>query len=322
MNSRYEESGVSIEKGEELVRRLRADNPLLGGFAGLFPLGDGPDDQVLVACTDGIGTKIELGLRTGQIKGLGQDLVAMCVNDLVVTGARPLFFLDYYATSKLDVDAAELFISGIRDALRACDTLLLGGETAEMPGFYPHGHFDAAGFAVGIVQRSRIIDGRSIKAGDVVAALPSSGLHSNGYSLVRKLVSEGLVDLQSQAPGEPKGITWGQVLLRPTHLYVTAARKATAAGIVKGMAHITGGGIENIDRILPAGLQASIDTSALRPAPFMTELVTRAKMSSSEALRVWNMGTGFVFVVSQQDLASLQTLLPDVFVIGRVAAHP
>jgi phosphoribosylformylglycinamidine cyclo-ligase len=325
MTSRYEESGVSIESGEELVARLKKKSSLIGGFAGLFPLGNSKgsgsaagDEDILVACTDGIGTKIEMGLRCKRIRGLGQDLVAMCVNDLVVTGAQPLFFLDYYATSKLDVSAAEEFIEGIRDALAACDTVLLGGETAEMPGFYPSGHFDAAGFAVGIVKRRDLIDGSSIAAGDTIVALPSSGLHSNGFSLVRKIVNDGLVDLDAQATGEAAGVKWADVLTCPTRLYVKEAIKALGVCKVRGMAHITGGGLSNIDRVLPRGLRSAIDTGALRPRPYMLELVRLAKMSHDEAYQVWNMGTGFVYIVAPSDVSALQAVFPDAFVIGTV----
>jgi phosphoribosylformylglycinamidine cyclo-ligase len=323
MTSRYEESGVSIENGEELVARLKKKSSLIGGFAGLFPLGnskgtDPGEEDVLVACTDGIGTKIEIGLRCKRIRGLGQDLVAMCVNDLVVTGAKPLFFLDYYATSKLDVSAAEDFIDGIRGALDACDTVLLGGETAEMPGFYPMGHFDAAGFAVGIVKRRNLIDGSTIAAGDAIVALPSSGLHSNGFSLVRKIVNDGLVHLDAQAPGEAPGVKWADVLTCPTRLYVREAIKALSVCKVKGMAHITGGGLSNIDRILPKGLRSAVDASSLRPRQYMLELVRLANMSQDEAYQVWNMGTGFVYVVAQSDVAVLQAAFADAFVIGTV----
>jgi phosphoribosylformylglycinamidine cyclo-ligase len=318
VKSRYEESGVSIERGDELVQRLRQHSSVIGGFAGLFPLGDGPDDDILVGCTDGIGTKIELGIKTGRIKGLGQDLVAMCVNDLAVTGARPLFFLDYYATSTLDVDAAELFIAGIREALAACGTVLLGGETAEMPGFYQKGHFDAAGFAVGMVRRSSLIDGSTIQAGDVLAALPSSGLHSNGYSLVRKLVADGLVSLDAQAFGEPTGTLWSEVLLRPTRLYVQDAKKAVATGHIKGMAHITGGGLSNIQRVLPPGHAPDIDYESIKTPPYMRELARLARMDEAESHQVWNMGVGYVLVLDPQHLQKLASLFPDLFVIGTV----
>jgi phosphoribosylformylglycinamidine cyclo-ligase len=325
MTSRYEESGVSIENGEELVARLKKKSSLIGGFAGLFPLGNSKgtepgagDEDILVACTDGIGTKIEMGLRCKRIRGLGQDLVAMCVNDLVVTGAKPLFFLDYYATSKLDVSAAEEFIDGIRDALAACDTVLLGGETAEMPGFYPSGHFDAAGFSVGIVKRRNLIDGSTIAAGDAIVALPSSGLHSNGFSLVRKIVNDGLVHLDSQAPGEAAGVKWADVLTCPTRLYVKDAIRALGICKVKGMAHITGGGLSNIDRVLPKGLRSAIDAVALRPRPYMLELVKLANISHDEAHQVWNMGTGFVYIVAQSEVSALQTAFADAFVIGAI----
>lgn len=324
MTSRYEESGVSIENGEELVARLKKKSSLIGGFAGLFPLGskkgaasDG-DEDILVACTDGIGTKIELGLRLNRIRGLGQDLVGMCVNDLVVTGAKPLFFLDYYATSKLDVGAAETFIDGIRDALDVCDTVLLGGETAEMPGFYPGGHFDAAGFAVGIVKRRDLIDGSMITAGDVIVALPSSGLHSNGYSLVRKILNDGLIQLDAKVPGEGAGVSWADVLTTPTRLYVQETLKALGICKIKGMAHITGGGLSNIDRVVPQGLRSSIDHTALRARPFMHELVRLAKMTDEEAHQVWNMGTGYVYIVAPAAVPQLQAAFADAFVIGTI----
>jgi phosphoribosylformylglycinamidine cyclo-ligase len=189
-----------------------------------------------------------------------------------------------------------------------------------MPGFYQQGHFDAAGFAVGIVNRSKLIDGSAIKAGDIISALPSSGLHSNGYSLVRKLIADGLVNLREQAPGEASGVSWGEALVRPTRLYVNEANRARQLTTINGMAHITGGGLSNIDRILPKGLGTRITTENLRPTAYMNELVRRASMEPTEARLVWNMGTGFVFVTPANSVPKLQSEFADLFVIGDVVS--
>ncbi len=310
---RYSESGVSIERGDELVERLRQKNKSIGGFAGLYVLNESTG---LVACTDGIGTKIELGLRFNRVKDLGQDLVAMCVNDLAVTGATPLFFLDYFATSKLDVDQAEAFIEGVREAAASCDAVLLGGETAEMPGFYGEGHFDAAGFAVGQVNPKNVIDGSTIAAGDLIFALPSSGFHSNGYSLIRKLLQDEVFSADDKAPGSDR--LWKDVLTTPTSLYVNAAKEACKVCAVKGMAHITGGGLSNIDRVLPSTCSKKVDLTAIPTPEHMHWLADQAGMDETERFEVWNMGIGFVFVVSPNDAQSLRKSIDDLHLIGCV----
>jgi phosphoribosylformylglycinamidine cyclo-ligase len=312
-NNRYLEAGVSISKGDELVQRLRKKNEAIGGFAGVHWLNK---ESGLVACADGVGTKIDLGVRFNAVRPLGQDLVAMCLNDLAVTGAKPLFFLDYFATSRLDVDQADAFIDGVRVAAESCGAVLLGGETAEMPGFYQDGHFDACGFAVGHVTPATWIDGSSITAGDVLVGLSSSGFHSNGYSLIRKLMADQIVDPQAPAPGSSR--LWRDVLMEPTRLYVRDAQMATSSVKIKGMAHITGGGLSNIDRILPSGLKKEVDLNSLHTPEYMKWLVGAAGMSQAEAFEVWNMGLGFVFAVAPEDVPRLVQVLPDSFVIGTV----
>lgn len=315
MSDTYTRAGVNIQKGDELVQRLRTKNSAIGGFAGLHVLNS---ELGLVACTDGIGTKIELGIRFHKIRALGQDLVAMCVNDLAVTGAQPLFFLDYFATSKLDVDQAECFIEGVRDAAESVGAALLGGETAEMPGFYNAGHFDAAGFAVGLVDPKRMIDGSTIQPGDALVALPSSGFHSNGYSLIRKILADNMISPTALAPETQE--TWSEVLTRPTRLYVRDAQRAKQICDVRGMAHITGGGLSNIDRILPDGLEKNISLAAVKAQTpqYMQELAKLAGMTDEEALGVWNMGVGFVFAIPESETTKFLESFAGAFRLGSV----
>ncbi|MDF1562079.1 MAG: phosphoribosylformylglycinamidine cyclo-ligase [Deltaproteobacteria bacterium] len=301
----YQEAGVDIAAGNALVEaikpaaaRTRRPEVLggLGGFGGLFSLPEGLEDPVLVAGTDGVGTKLMVAQATGIHRGLGQDLVAMCVNDIVVCGAEPLFFLDYFATGRLEVEAAREVIEGIADGCEQAGAALLGGETAEMPGFYAPGHFDLAGFAVGVVERAKILDGKSAVAGDRVIGLLSNGLHSNGYSLARKLVEEqGLPwDARPEVLG---GETLAEALLEPTRIYVKAALALLAAQPVRSLAHITGGGlIENLPRSLPAGLVARLDATAWRRPPIF-DLLLEWGVPPLEAHRTFNMGVGFCAVV-------------------------
>lgn len=309
----YSKSGVSIAAGEALVERIRQDNPAIGGFAGLYAL---DEERSLVACTDGVGTKLEISIQMGRFEELGQDLVAMSVNDLVVCGARPLFFLDYYATGKLDVEVAHRVIKGIQKACAESGCILLGGETAEMPGFYEGNKFDLAGFAVGEVKNSEVIDGSKVKAGDVIMGLPSSGFHANGFSLVRKIIADNQLPLNSVL--EETGRTLGEELSTPTALYVKPVLKLTAALEVKAMAHITGGGLTNIQRTLPKGLTYDIDKKNIRVPAVMRYLKELGNISDEEAYTVWNMGLGFVFVVSAEDVELAQKLMPSAFVAGRV----
>ena len=307
----YKDAGVDIDAGEALVARIgpaaRATrrpgaDAALGGFGGLFDLkAAGFSDPVLVASTDGVGTKLKIAIDTGIYAGIGQDLVAMCVNDLVVQGAEPLFFLDYYATGKLDVDAAATVIEGIARACRESGCALIGGETAEMPGLYKQGDFDLAGFTVGAVERGNILPKLdTMKEGDVLIGVASSGVHSNGYSLVRRVVGDAGIAYDAPAPFA-KDMTLGEALLKPTRLYVKSGLEAIRTGGVKGLAHITGGGItENLPRALPDGLDADIDLSSWSPAPVFGWLAKSAGIEASEMLRTFNCGIGLVVIADAE----------------------
>src|SRR6201985_553612 len=272
----YKDAGVDIDAGEELVSRIgpAAKAPRrpgadaeLGGCGGLFDLkAAGFRDPVLVASTDGVGTKLKIAIETRLFDGIGQDLVAMCVNDIVVQGAEPLFFLDYYASGKLKVDDAARVIEGIARACKESGCALIGGETAEMPGLYAKGDFDLAGFSVGAVERGHVLPRTAeMIAGDVLIGVSSSGVHSNGYSLVRRVVEKSGLPWDAEAPFAP-GMRLGEALLAPTRLYVKSALEALRVGGVKGFAHITGGGItENLPRALPEGLNAEVDLESWTP---------------------------------------------------------
>ncbi|HEY4114524.1 MAG TPA: phosphoribosylformylglycinamidine cyclo-ligase [Rhizomicrobium sp.] len=304
----YRDAGVDINAGEALVERIaplaRATrrpgaDANLGGFGGLFDLkAAGFKDPVLVASTDGVGTKLKIAIETGLFDGIGQDLVAMCVNDVVVQGAEPLFFLDYYATGKLDVDAASKVIGGIARACRETGCALIGGETAEMPGLYAKGDFDLGGFVVGGVERGGILPKtETMTAADVLIGVASSGLHSNGYSLVRRVVEESGRAYDAPAPFAPQS-KLGEALLTPTRLYVKSALEAIRTGGVKGLAHITGGGItDNLPRALPHGFDASVDLSAWTPPPVFGWLAKSASIAEAEMLRTFNCGIGLIAVV-------------------------
>lgn len=325
----YEKSGVSISGGDawvETIKGLLAKRPKdknclggVGGFAGLYRIGGG---QCLAACCDGVGTKLELAKATGFYRGLGQDLVAMNVNDLVTVGARPLFFLDYAACGKLNESILKEIVQGVIDACGESLCTLLGGETAEMPGVYDSDGFDLAGFSVGIVEEEKIIDGSGIQEGDLLIGLPSSGIHSNGYSLVRSaLGKEGLdVALDSLPTGWQE--TVGEAVMRPTKLYVKAALAAASTGKVRGMAHITGGGmLGNVIRVIPKHLDVAVDfLSWRRPAVF--DLIQSAGIEEEEMRRVFNLGIGFVFIAAPDDLKeiekSLEALGEEPAVIGEV----
>ena len=322
----YRDSGVDIDAGEALVtrigpaakatRRPGADADL-GGFGGLFDLkAAGFKDPILVSGTDGVGTKLKIAIDTGRYEGLGQDLVAMCVNDIVVQGAEPLFFLDYYATGKLEVASAAIVIEGIARACKASGCALIGGETAEMPGLYGKGDFDLAGFAVGAVERDGILPKLdSMQPGDVVIAVPSSGVHSNGFSLVRKIAAQAGLSWDSHAPFAP-GMTLGEALLTPTRLYVKDALAAIKAG-AKGLAHITGGGItDNLPRCLPDGLDAAIDLSRIAPLPVFPWLARTGGVAQAEMLRAFNCGIGMVAVVDEAQADAVISAFGDALRIG------
>jgi phosphoribosylformylglycinamidine cyclo-ligase len=330
----YRDAGVDIDAGDELVERIK---PLvrrtmrpevlggLGGFAGLCALPAGYREPVLVACTDGVGTKLKLAFLTGKHDTIGVDLVAMNVNDLVVSGGEPLFFLDYFASSKLDVGVAEQVIAGIAEGCRQAGCALLGGETAELPGFYQAGEYDLAGFCVGVVERQARVDGRTIAEGDVLLGLASSGFHSNGYSLVRKaLLERASLDLQAVPEGLDEPL--GQALLRPTRIYVRSLRKLHGAGLLKGAAHITGGGlVENPGRMLPsdAPLRLQIDTKAWTWPPLFRLLARLGDLSTEEMRRTFNVGLGMIVCVAPGRVAEATALLEGegetVYRVGQVA---
>lgn len=291
----YKDAGVDIDAGSELVRRIAKMAPGIGGFGGLFPLGD----SYLVAGTDGVGTKLKLAFETGIHDTIGIDLVAMSVNDIVTSGAKPLFFLDYFATSHLEVDLAEKVIKGIVDGCQQSDCVLLGGETAEMPDFYAAGEYDLSGFAVGIVKKDSVIDGKNIVPGDVLIGLPSSGVHSNGFSLVRRVLAQSGLSLKDQLPGE--NTTLGEALMAPTVIYVKQVLDIISKGGVKGIAHITGGGFtDNIPRAFPNGLGAVIYEDSWKVPAIFKWIQQAGRIEDSEMRRTFNMGIGMVLVVSKE----------------------
>ena len=313
----YADAGVDIDAGNALVDRIkpaarRTERPGtmagLGGFGALFDLkAAGYTDPILVSATDGVGTKLRIAIDTGVVDTIGVDLVAMCVNDLVCQGAEPLFFLDYFATGKLDVDQATRIINGIAAACAATGCALVGGETAEMPGMYHRGDFDLAGFAVGAMERGADLPS-GVQAGDVLLGLASDGVHSNGYSFVRKVVE--LSGLGWDAPAPFADGALGAALLVPTRLYVKPALAAVRAGGVHALAHITGGGLtENLPRVLPEGLGAEINLGAWMLPPVFRWLAGTAGMAEAELLKTFNCGIGMIAVVAQDRAEALTALL-------------
>jgi len=303
----YRDAGVDIDAGEALVdaikpltraTRRRGADAELGGFGALFDLkAAGFTDPLIVATTDGVGTKLKIAIETGLHDDVGVDLVAMCVNDLVVQGAEPLFFLDYYATGKLSVAQGRAVIAGIARGCGEAGCALIGGETAEMPGMYADGDYDLAGFAVGAVERGAVVDGRGVAPGDVVLGLASSGVHSNGFSLVRRVVGQLQVGDDAPAPFAP-GKKLGEALLAPTRIYVKSCLAAIKTGGVKGLAHITGGGlIENIPRVLPAGLGVELNAAHWTMPPVFGWLAREGKVAAEEMARTFNCGIGMVVIV-------------------------
>lgn len=326
----YRDAGVDIDAGDALVERIKplARRTLrpevlggIGGFGALFALTGKYREPVLVSGTDGVGTKLKLAFQWNKHDTVGQDLVAMSVNDILVQGAEPLFFLDYFACGKLDVETAADVVAGIARGCELAGCALIGGETAEMPGMYPAGEYDLAGFAVGAVEKSEIIDGSKIVPGDVVLGLASSGAHSNGYSLIRKIIDLAQPDLDADFHGRP----FRDVVLEPTRIYVKPllALMRAMPGAVKGMAHITGGGItENLPRVLPAGLTARIDAAAWTLPPLFQWLKENGNVATQEMYRVFNCGIGMAVIVSAADAEAAQTQLAEagetVFRIGRI----
>ena len=328
----YRDAGVDIDSGNLLVERIKPiakktmRNGVLGGLGGFGALFEIPIDRykqpVLVSGTDGVGTKLKLAMQLGKHDTIGIDLVAMCANDVLVQGAEPLFFLDYYATGKLEVDIASQVISGIGKGCELSGMALVGGETAEMPGMYEGNDYDLAGFCVGIVEKSKILDGSHIKVGDVILGLASSGAHSNGYSLIRKVLNISGVSPEISFDGE----TLGEILLKPTRIYVKSLLNLMQQIQIHGMAHITGGGLsENIPRVIPQGLCAKINSQAWTVSLMFHWLQTHGNIEQLEMWRTFNCGIGMVVIISSQDkdtaIQQLQNSGETVFEIGEIIAN-
>jgi phosphoribosylformylglycinamidine cyclo-ligase len=331
----YKQSGVDIDAGNEVVRRIKSMARAtftpgvlseIGSFGGLFHVGAaGVADPVLVSSADGVGTKLRLAFMTGIHSTIGIDLVNHCVNDILVQGARPLFFLDYLATGRLDPDVAVQIVDGLARACRANGCALLGGETAEMPGFYADGEYDVAGFIVGVVGRADVIDGRAIVPGDVLIGLPSTGLHTNGYSLARRIAFEQAgLSVTSQVP--ELGTTIGNALLAPHRSYLPVIGPVLGERLIKGMAHITGGGItDNLPRVLPDGTSASIDRRAWSVPAIFRWLQRAGAVPDADMLRTFNMGIGLIVVCAARDESRLLSLLraagePHAVRVGEIVA--
>jgi phosphoribosylformylglycinamidine cyclo-ligase len=333
----YRDAGVDIEAADSFIEAIMpaagtTDRPgtmgSLGGFGALFDLkAAGFRDPVLVSSTDGVGTKLMVAIETGRHDSVGIDLVAMCVNDLVVQGAEPLFFLDYFATGKLAVDEASRVVGGIAEGCRLSGCALIGGETAEMPGMYGPGHYDLAGFAVGAAERGTLLP-HGVAPGDTILGLPSSGVHSNGFSLVRSIVRDNGLGWDAPcpyAPGTSPSLTLGEALMVPTRLYIQPVLALHRAGLLKAAAHVTGGGLPgNLPRVLPEGMRAAIDGDAWLIPPVFDWLARAGHVAAEEMLRVFNCGIGMALVVA--NVASATALLSELgepfSVIGRIEAAP
>ncbi|MAQ71501.1 MAG: phosphoribosylformylglycinamidine cyclo-ligase [Alphaproteobacteria bacterium] len=319
-NDPYKDAGVDIEAGNILVNRIKpfvksTDRAgVMGGFGGFGsffdPKAAGFKDPIFVSGTDGVGTKLKIAIETKKYDTIGIDLVAMCVNDLLVQGAEPLFFLDYYACGALNVDSAAQVIKGIAKGCELSNCALIGGETAEMPGMYSENDFDLAGFAVGAVEREKVITGQNITEGNVILGLASNGVHSNGFSLVRKIVEGSELSYSSPAPYDPK-LNFGQCLLEPTRLYINPVLKALKeVGGINGMAHITGGGLsENIPRCLPENMSAFVDLNSWSLPPLFQWLQSVGDISQEGLLRTFNCGIGYVLVVESSKADELGACL-------------
>ena len=325
----YKDAGVDIDAGNALVERIKETAQAtrrpevlsgLGGFGGLFSLPSGYKEPVLVSGTDGVGTKLRLAIDLNIHNTIGIDLVAMCVNDLIVCGAEPLFFLDYYATESLDVDIASDVVAGIGRACKESGTALIGGETAEMPGMYAKGDYDLAGFCVGIVEKSKIIDGSSVRNGDMLIAIGSSGPHSNGYSLIRKVLEVSGADINEDFYGRPLG----EVLLEPTKLYVKSILALLREESVHAIAHITGGGLlENVPRVLPKNSKAVIDTQSWDWPEIFTWLQEKGNIEEREMYLTFNCGIGMIVAVPEEYVEDSLNLLrstgEQAWVVGHIA---
>ncbi len=333
----YKDAGVDIDAGDALVERIKplARRTLregvltgIGGFGALFEVPKRYREPVLVSGTDGVGTKLKLAFALGRHDTVGIDLVAMSVNDILVQGAEPLFFLDYFACGKLDVDVAARVVGGIARGCELANCALIGGETAEMPDMYPAGEYDLAGFAVGVVEKSSVIDGRAIRPGDAVIGLASSGAHSNGYSLVRRIVERAYGALDSpRMNDEFHGTSFADAVMAPTRIYVRAMLELIGELPVKGIAHITGGGlVENVPRVLGESLQARLHRDAWRRPPLFDWLQAQGQVSDAEMHRVFNCGVGLVVVVDAADadaaLGALSRLGETAWRIGEIVERP
>ncbi|HWL05245.1 MAG TPA: phosphoribosylformylglycinamidine cyclo-ligase [Xanthobacteraceae bacterium] len=329
----YADAGVDIDAGNRMVDLIKplvratarpGADAEIGGFGGLFDLKRaGFKDPILVAATDGVGTKLKIAIDTGRHDTIGIDLVAMSVNDLVVQGAEPLFFLDYFACSRLEPQVGAAVVAGVAEGCRQAGCALIGGETAEMPGMYQSGDYDVAGFAVGAVERDGILPRRDLAAGDVILGLASSGVHSNGYSLVRRIVEQSGLSWDAPAPFAPDQ-TLGAALLEPTRVYVRSCLAAIReTGAVKALAHLTGGGFpDNIPRVLPEGLAAEIDLSAVPVLPVFRWLASAGNVAEAEMLRTFNCGIGMIAVVEADKAAAVAAVLAEagetVVTLGRL----
>ncbi|NKB58914.1 MAG: phosphoribosylformylglycinamidine cyclo-ligase [Alphaproteobacteria bacterium] len=330
----YRDAGVDIDAGNALVEAIKplarstmrpGADATLGGFGGLFDLkGAGFNDPVLVAATDGVGTKLRVALEAGLHDTVGIDLVAMCVNDLVVQGAEPLFFLDYFACARLDPAIAETVVAGIANGCKQAGCALIGGETAEMPGMYTGSDYDLAGFAVGAAERHNILTGNAVVEGDVILGLASSGLHSNGFSLVRRVIEDANIRYSEDAPFSD-GKSFGSALLTPTRIYARSCLAALETGSVHAFAHITGGGLtENLPRVLPDGLAASLDSGSWPVPPVFEWLAKQGGIETAEMQRTFNCGIGMAVIIAQESVSMVTNILEThgetVHEIGRTIA--
>ena len=325
MSEAYRRAGVDLEAAAAAVARIReiaagAVRPEtvegVGGFAGLFDLGDG---RLLAAATDGVGTKLEIAREMGRLDTIGIDLVAMCANDVICTGAEPLFFLDYLAVGKLVPDEVASLVEGVAEGCRQAGCALLGGETAEHPGVLEAGRFDLAGFCVGLVARDEVLGPVQVTEGDVLLGLPSSGLHSNGFSLVRRVVEEAGLDLGADPGG--LGRSLGEALLEPTRIYVLEVLSAARTGALHAAAHVTGGGIpENVGRILPAGLSARLDRGSWETPAVLGTLSRAGELADTDVVSTFNVGLGMVLAVDAAGADAVRSALPDARTVGEVAA--
>lgn len=338
-NNAYKKAGVDIDAADRLIDRIKplakataraGANAALGGFGGAFDLkATGYKDPILVSGTDGVGTKLKIAITTQHHATIGIDLVAMCVNDVLAQGAEPLFFLDYFATGKLDEGTAETVISGIAEGCKQAGCALIGGETAEMPGMYQDGDYDLAGFCVGAVEREQMLPRSSDKSpeqgvqeGDIMIGIASSGPHANGYSLIRKIVSDSGVPFEDPAPFDPS-LSLGQALLAPTRIYIKSVLPCLKVKTTKAFAHITGGGLtDNVPRILPNGLEPAFDDQALTLPPVFQWLKSVGKISDTDMMRTFNCGIGGVLIVSKETsqncLDNLKNMGEDARIIGHI----